>query len=247
MKYNVHAGHNASGKVGCGAVSILDESREARKVVKELIRLLRVDNTVYDCTVNNAKTVNDNLYQIVQKCNSHDVDLDISIHFNSGAKDKKGNGKTTGCEVWVTKSMGIKKTSSEQICKKLANLGFLDRGIKTTGGLYVLNHTKAPAILVEVCFVDDADDAKLYKKLGYKKIARAIAEGITGYAIDERPKYRAVRTVNIRQDPTSRSEKLGEIKKGGAIKGEPIQNNWLKTDYGYVRIKGIKTYLKLEG
>lgn len=247
MIYNVHAGHNAAGEIACGAVSILNESRENRKVVKELIRLLRIDNTVYDCTVDHAKDVYANLSEIVAKCNAHDADLDISIHFNSGANNKKGDGKTTGTEVWVTEIKGIKKTAGERICKNMAKLGFKNRGVKKSEGLYVLNRTKAKAILVEVCFVDDKDDANLYKKVGYEKIAKAIAEGITGYTIDERPKYRAVRNVNIRKSPTTHSDKLGTLKKGETIKGTPTADNWLKTSKGYIRIKGLKTYLKWEG
>lgn len=246
MRINVHCGHNAAGKVACGAVSILNESRENRKVGKEVIRLLRIDNTVYDCTVDNAEDVNKNLQQIVAKCNAHEVDLDVSIHFNSGAKNKKGNGKVTGTEVWVTENKGIKRVVGENICNNMKRLGFTNRGIKKTSGLYVLNHTKAKAILIEVCFVDDLDDARLYRKVGYKAVARAIAEGIVGHKIDERPKYKAVRNVNIRKSPTIHSDKLGAIKKGETIKGIPVENNWLKTDRGYIRIKGLKTYLKRE-
>ena len=62
----------------------------------------------------------------------------------------------------------------------MKKLGFTNRGIKTTGGLYYLNHTINKAILIEVCFVDDKDDYDLYKKAGYKQIAKAIADGITG-------------------------------------------------------------------
>ena len=36
MKINVHAGHNPTNKVACGAVGLLDESTENRNVVKEL-------------------------------------------------------------------------------------------------------------------------------------------------------------------------------------------------------------------
>ena len=41
MKINVHAGHNPDGKVACGAIGLIKESTEARKVKKEVIRLLR--------------------------------------------------------------------------------------------------------------------------------------------------------------------------------------------------------------
>ena len=102
MKFNVHAGHNPDGKIACGAVGLIKESTEARKVKKEVIRLLREKgHTVYDCTCQNGKSQTDVLKRIVAKCNQHKVDLDISIHFNAGAGDKKGDGKTTGTEVWV--------------------------------------------------------------------------------------------------------------------------------------------------
>ncbi len=44
----------------------------------------------------------------------------------------------------------------------MAKSGFTNRGVKTRTDLYFLNHTKAPAILIEVCFVDDKDDYMLY-------------------------------------------------------------------------------------
>lgn len=32
--YNIHGGHNPSGKIACGASDLLDESREDRKICK---------------------------------------------------------------------------------------------------------------------------------------------------------------------------------------------------------------------
>ena len=51
-------------------------------------------------------------------------------------------------------------------------------------GLYVLKHTKAPAVLVECCFVDDRDDAERYD---CQKMASAIVYGITGQRIPKAP------------------------------------------------------------
>ena len=249
MKINVHAGHCKSGKTACGAVSLLDESKENRLITAEVIRLLKADgNTVYDCTNDTASSVNENLRKIVDKCNAHSVDLDVSIHLNSGRKDKKGDGSVGGTEIWVTASSGIKKTASSRILKNMAALGFKNRGIRITGGLYVLNHTKAKAILIEVCFVDDKDDYNLYKKVGYKKVAEAIAEGIVGHAIkgtSTTKKYQALYDMNIRMSGSINATVIGHLKKGGTISGTPAANNWLKTSKGYVRIKGEKTtYLK---
>ena len=88
MKINIHAGHNPDGKVACGAVGLIKESTEARIIKDKVIQnLKKAGHTVYDCTCNNGTSQNDVLKKIVAKCNAHEVDLDVSIHFNSGAYD----------------------------------------------------------------------------------------------------------------------------------------------------------------
>ena len=178
MKINVHGGHNPDGKIACGACGILKESTEDRKVKKYVIQKLRkLGHTVYDCTVDNGTGQRDVLQKIVAKCNAHTVDLDVSIHFNSGAVDLKGNGNTAGTEVWIRTANSKAAPYAQKVAQQIAKMGFKKRGVKCTTGLYVLNHTKAPAMLVECCFVDDKDDAALYNA---KKMANAIVKGITG-------------------------------------------------------------------
>lgn len=177
MKINVHAGHNPDGKIACGAIGLIKESTEARKVRFEVINMLReLGHTVYDCTVDNGTSQNDVLKKIVSKCNKHDVDLDISIHFNSGRNDKKGDGSTGGVEVFVYSDKSKAKNAANRVCKSIAKLGFRNRGVKAYSW-YVLKHTDSPAMLIECCFVDDKDDVKLYNA---KKMAKAIVEGIIG-------------------------------------------------------------------
>ena len=181
-KYNVHAGHNPANKVACGAVGLINESTENRNVAKELIKILREQgHTVYDCTVDNGVSASDIINKIVTKANTNTVDLDISIHFNSGAKDVKGNGSTTGVEVLVYKTGGESEVVAKRICNKVSNLGFKNRGVKVRTDLGYLKRTKAPALLVECAFVDDYDDTSLYN---YEKMALAIAEGILNKTIE---------------------------------------------------------------
>lgn len=178
-KINLHAGHNPAGKVGCGAVSVLNESIENRRVVEVLERLFKkVGYTVYNTTVDDGTSQMDILRKICNKSNSTDADLNISIHFNSGANDKKGNGNTTGTECWVYDKTSETAKIASRICKEIEKLGFRNRGVKESKSLYVLKHTKKPAILIECCFVDDIDDALRYN---YMKMADAIFTGITGY------------------------------------------------------------------
>lgn len=176
MRINVHAGHNPANKIACGAVGLINESTENRNVVKYLIKYLKEEgHTVYDCTVNNGASQADVLKKIVTKCNSHAVDLDISIHFNSGANDKRGNKKTTGTEVLVHNAKSKAAPYAKKIAASIAKLGYTNRGVKISTSLYFLKNTKAPALLVECCFVDDKDDINIYSA---KKIARAICNAI---------------------------------------------------------------------
>lgn len=223
MKINIHAGHNPDGKVACGAIGIIKESTEARKVVAELINLLTLaGHKVYDCTCNDGKNSTNVLGKIIVKCNSHKVDLDVSIHFNAGAHNMEGNGFTTGTEVLIFSKNGGAYEYADRICKSISELGFKNRGVKERPDLYVLQKTKAPALLVECCFVDDADDVRLYDPTN---MARAIANGILGKnvsAITESdpkpiPEFRIrtkVNELNIRQGPGVDYPIVGTAKKG---------------------------------
>ncbi len=181
-KVTVHAGHNPSGKIACGASDLLDESTEARWITRKVIKLLKKNGVkAVNCTVNDGTSQGDVLRKICAKCNAvADADLHISIHFNSGRNDKKGDGKTGGTEVWLTENVDDKGDIAKRVCSQMAKLGFTNRGVKVTSGLYFLNHTKAPAILIEVCFVDDKDDYMLYKA-DRLDVARAIARAVINH------------------------------------------------------------------
>lgn len=189
MKFNVHAGHNPEGKIACGAKGILDESRENRIVKDKVIKLLRAaGHEVYDCTVNDGTSQGDVLRRIVEKCNSRTVDLDISIHFNSGRNDYVGDGSIGGTEVFlynIAESNKVAIQYGKAIVESIASLGFRIRDdaipdhVKTDSQLYVLKNTKAPAVLIECCFVDDKDDADLYNA---DQMANAIVSGILSLA-----------------------------------------------------------------
>ena len=168
-KYNVHGGHN---KKVPGASEYLDEVAEDRKVKNAVIQHLKAaGHTAYDCTDDAGTTQSKNLANIVAKCNAHTVTLDISIHLNAGGG--------TGCEVYYTSDKG--KPYAKKVSAAVAKaLGIKDRGAKESDSLYVLNHTKSPAILVECCFVDNKTDQKAWN---VDKCAKAIVEAVTGKTV----------------------------------------------------------------
>lgn len=181
MKINVHAGHNPDGKAACGAIGFIRESTEARRVKDAVIGLLRQQgHTVYDCTCENGTSVSDVLTRIINACNAHDVDLDVSIHLNCGANDPSGNGRTTGVEVLVYSLSSRSMACADKVCAAVAGLGFKNRGVKVRTDLRFLRQSKAPAMLIECCFVDDRDDVQLYD---CQQMAEAIVYGITGQRV----------------------------------------------------------------
>ena len=162
MKIVINAGHTKIGK-GIGAYKYLNESRETRRIAYHLLYLLSGTNhevipAVYDVSSNNLK-------EAVALSNNKSADLFISIHLNAGG------GEGVECYTWK----GEKLTKATNICNNIAALGYKNRGIKDGSSLYVIKHTKAPAILVECCFIDNKKDTNKYNAY---KIAEAIYKAI---------------------------------------------------------------------
>lgn len=166
--YNVHGGHNS---IVPGANKYLNEVTEDRTVKDKVISYLRAaGHTAYDCTDDSGTTQSANLSNIVRKCNSHSVDLDISIHLNAGGG--------TGTEVLYYPGSAEGQAMAAKVSAKIASaFGWKDRGAKGRSDLYVLKNTKAVAILVECCFVDSQADAAAWSA---DKCAKAIVEAVTG-------------------------------------------------------------------
>lgn len=173
MVINVHAGHNPHGKVACGAVGLISESIENRRV-KDLVvdELRRMGHTVYDCTVEDGTSQSDVLNRIIRKCNAHKVDLDVSIHFNSAS-----NAQASGTEVYVYSDRSQAVSTARETLNAICSLGFRNRGVKTNSKLAFLRRTSAPAMLIECCFVSSDKDVSLYNA---EEMAAAIVYGITG-------------------------------------------------------------------
>lgn len=162
--FNVHGGHSLKCR---GASGLLDEVNEDRKVKTRVIELLRARGaTVYDCTDDTSTTKNGNLSTIVTKCNSHKVDLDVSIHLNAGGGH--------GVETWGY-SDNVKEIGSRISSNVSKALNITNRGFKISTKLYVLRKTHSPSILIECCFVDSQEDKN---KWNVDKCANAIVDAL---------------------------------------------------------------------
>lgn len=154
MKIAISAGH---GLFVRGASSdMLDEVDEARRVTKRLAEELSdrgVDVRYWWDDV--SRTQDENLQRIVDWHDSEFSDLAISVHFNAFEQ----TSSPRGCEVWYysQKNLAVKMSAA------IADSGLIDRGAKFSDQLYFLSHTSAPAVLLEIAFVDSTSDVEIYK------------------------------------------------------------------------------------
>lgn len=239
MIIKVHAGHNPDGKIGSGAVGLIKESTEARKVTKLVVEYLRqAGHKVYDNTVNNGKDKDDVLDKLVAQINKSVCDLVVSIHFNSGAKDARGNGDTAGTEVLVYALNQKPRSVANHIVNEIAKLGFDNRGVKARPELAVLCRTKYPSLLVEACFVDDRDDVSIYDA---EKMAQAITLGILNSL--ELQTYSAKKKINsfnlkLKVKGIVKRKEICKINKFRFVDGYMLGHR-LKAD-NWVKIKHLK-------
>ena len=177
MKILLIAGHGGtpydSGAVGCGYTEAV-ETRRMANAVAPLLRSYGFEVALYDQSRD--------AYKVVTQGGSlplSGISYVLEFHLNSAANDPKGNGRTTGTEIFVhTNEQGV--GVEQAILRRVCALGFTNRGIKRSSGLAVLKHVFKRGVshaLVETCFIDDKDDMELYGAK-FDAIAKAIADGV---------------------------------------------------------------------
>ena len=175
MHIAIAGGHSANAR---GASGFIDEYDCDRAFVAHLVPAFEGQGWgVTDCS-NDAGTVNGELAEECRAANESGADLFIAVHFNSGGG--------TGTEVWYHEGSSA-ESYAESVSAELASaLGLRNRGPKATMGLYVLNRTTMPAILVEVCFVDTEQDADAWHATSWDALVGAVVRGLGGdYAAPE--------------------------------------------------------------
>ena len=177
MKILLIAGHGGtpydSGAVGCGYTEAV-ETRRMANAVAPLLRAHGFEVALYDQSKD--------AYKVVTQGGSlplSGVSYVLEFHLNAAANDTAGNGVTTGTEIFVhTNEQGV--TVEQAVLRRIAALGFKNRGVKRSSGLAVLKHVFNRGVshaLVETCFIDDRDDMNLYGAK-FDAIAHAIADGV---------------------------------------------------------------------
>ncbi len=172
MKISINAGHTRSGAGYGASYKGFHESELTREVARALrVKLRQKGHVVYDSTVEKASSQNAYLREVCDRVNASGAELFISLHCNASLLHQ---GKGVECYTW----QGKKNATASKICANMAKLGLKNRGIKDGSKLYVIKHTKPTAILVELFFLDNYTDRKVYLEQGAAKIADAIAKSL---------------------------------------------------------------------
>lgn len=188
--YAVVAGHNAiiPGAAGSG----YKEHQVAREVTSRVVKYLKqLGAKAFDCTDNVGNTRTSVWSNAVKNTNSAigSDGLAVSIHLNAGGG--------TGTEVLHYDSPELAAKVSAAVATVL---GVRDRGPKDGKSIGYINSTNAKTILIELCFIDSAEDMKkLMSKL--EEVAKVIAETITGKKLESE-------VVPVAPEPTPEPRKL---------------------------------------
>ena len=158
-----------------GAVGHIDEGAEAiclRNAIAERI----VEAYHQECTTDHDDAT---LLEVIRTINSRPKELNdlvIDLHFNAVSRPE-----VRGTEAYVSKRCKVATTMLAQtLCREVANaLETHNRGVHHAdmsqySRLAILEDTRCPAILLEVCFVTNQDDCTAYIQ-NFERVVHTIA------------------------------------------------------------------------
>lgn len=106
-----------------------------------------------------GRNINENLGNIVRNMDriAGRNDVNVSIHFNAF------NRVASGAEVWYYLGDSVGYAIAKKLSATIAKtLGIPDRGPKATTQLYVISQSVGHTVLIEMAFIDNANDMRKY-------------------------------------------------------------------------------------
>lgn len=167
----IDPGHGGS---DCGAIrNGINEKDITLDISKRVVSLLEKKGYVVKMTRTNDTYVS--LQDRVTISENFKPDIFVSIHVNSSNSESP-----TGLETHYYKDNSLKLAKNIH-ASMLNNINSKDRGLFKSR-FYVINHTTAPAVLVEIGFISSpVERAQLVSESRKQATAKAIAEGIYEY------------------------------------------------------------------
>lgn len=178
----IDPGHGLGSDTGATGVAKLQEDDVTLAVGLKAGKILEDNgiNVVYTRTTDMRSTPMSIIDSLQKRCDtSNDANATYFVSIHNNAVDVKS---VSGTETWNNPG----NSESEKLASNIQNnivqqVGTNDRGLKDgyQRGLYVITHTNAPSVLVELAFLtNDGDSDKLRNDSYQQKFAQAIADGI---------------------------------------------------------------------
>lgn len=105
------------------------------------------------------------------------ADIFVSIHVNASSGAPK-----SGAETFYHVKSEKGKRLAESIQAELTKIPGMNRRIAKPGDFYIINNTSMPAVIVEVGYMNNANELKKLQQAWYQEqLAHAIAKGIGNY------------------------------------------------------------------
>lgn len=170
MKILLIAGH------GNGDVGAVGNGCKEADLTREVVKMLKPALDKY-VTVDIADT-SVNWFASRAKLNVKGYDYVLEIHFNAIKAETVSDGATKGTEIYVTEAEKS-FTVEQKIVDNISSLGLRNRGVRRKN-YSVITRAKNQGVssaLLEVCFIDDIDDMRIYQSKK-NEIINAIVKGI---------------------------------------------------------------------
>lgn len=188
----------------------------------------------------------------VAQSNAGNYDFHLAIHSNASPAGTSGQNR--GVQVYYYANSGESERAAQIFADNYKNVYPLPELVKTvpTTTLYELVRTKAPAVLIETAYHDNAEDAMwIRENIGEiaENLAQSTAEFLGVVFRQPQPERTGIvvtqnTPLNLRSRPTTSSEILAKIPKGTSIPIAGTQGTWYLTRYngqqGYVSSEFVR-------
>ena len=135
---------------------------------------VRVSRPTADTTLGTSNATS--LAARVNMANSWPADYFLSIHVNANT-----NPQVNGTEMYIYRAGTEAFYLAENLLRSIVNrLGTKDNGVFTRPSLYVLRNTNMPAVLLELAYITNEEDAIKLENEQYA-FANAIYQGLLTY------------------------------------------------------------------
>lgn len=154
--------------------------RELAEILREEGYETRLSRPTAETQLGNSNATS--LAARVNEANYWGADYFLSLHANASE-----NAAASGTEALVYRQDSTAAALANSILRYLTRAtGLRDRGVTVRPNLYVLRRTRMPAVLLELGFITNPDDARLMAE-NPGLFALGIAQGITAYLNGDAP------------------------------------------------------------